>query len=222
MSEQTPCVFISYSHDGEAHRSRILELAQRLRKDGVPTILDRFVPNQSPPERWPRWMLDRLDQATHVLCVCTQTYYRRFRGHEVPGVGKGVDWEGAIITNELYDARSVSHKFIPILFDRLDEQFIPEPLRGQTFYILNSESSYDSLYDAILDQGGIEPHPVGVLRRKQRPTAAPSTFDDESAEAGAAALAVPSKTSGHTSQIATTQLSRHASRVLFGHEAELV
>jgi hypothetical protein len=30
-------------------------------------------------------MLDQLDWAEFVLVVCTETYYRRFRGHEKPG-----------------------------------------------------------------------------------------------------------------------------------------
>jgi len=36
-------VFISYSHDSEPHRERVLALSERLRRDGVETILDRYV-----------------------------------------------------------------------------------------------------------------------------------------------------------------------------------
>lgn len=36
-------VFISYTHDGDDHRKRILRLADRLRADGVEARLDRFV-----------------------------------------------------------------------------------------------------------------------------------------------------------------------------------
>ena len=48
--------------------------------------------NGTPANGWPRWMLDQLDEADSVLVICTETYYRRFRGHELPGKGKGVDW----------------------------------------------------------------------------------------------------------------------------------
>ena len=34
-------VFISYSHDSEAHRKRVLGLSERLRGDGIETILDQ-------------------------------------------------------------------------------------------------------------------------------------------------------------------------------------
>lgn len=170
-----PTVFISYSHDSDAHRERVLGLSERLRIDGIATILDRYV-NGSPPEGWPRWMLNGLDAATQVLCVCTETYYRRFRGQEVPGKGKGVDWEGALITQALYDARSVSNRFVPVLFERTDEPHIPEPLRAQTSYVLDSEAGYQALYDALLNQSGVEPGAVGALRRKPRPTGEPLNF----------------------------------------------
>lgn len=169
-------VFISYSHDSDEHSKRVLTLSERLRVDGVHTIVDHYVKNNSPPGGWPRWMLNGLDEAAHVLCICTETYYRRFRGHEIPGKGKGVDWEGAVITQELYDSCNVSNKFIPVLFEASDQHNIPEPLRMQTRYLLNSKHNYRSLYDVLLDQGGIEPGPVGELQRKPRATGKPLTF----------------------------------------------
>ncbi|MBX9895313.1 MAG: SUMF1/EgtB/PvdO family nonheme iron enzyme [Nitrosomonas sp.] len=175
-------VFISYSHDSEEHRERVLGLSERLRADGIETILDRYVGRGSPPEGWPRWMLNALDAAAQVLCVCTESYYRRFRGHEQPGKGKGVDWEGAVITQELYDTRQVSSKFIPVLFDPTDELHIPEPLRPQTYYVLNNEASYQALYDALLNQSGVEPGAIGALKIKPRAIGQPLTFDAQSPE----------------------------------------
>ena len=140
-----PRVFLSYSHDSNAHRERVLSLSVRLREDGIETFLDQYE-NGTPPRGWPRWMLDRLDEADRVLVICTPTYYRRFRGHEEPGQskgrGKGVDWEGAIITQEIYDARSRTTRFIPVLFDPDDESAVPEPLRGHNHCCLTSEDTY--------------------------------------------------------------------------------
>ena len=75
-------LFISYSHDSDEHRDRVLGLSERLRADGIPTILDRYVEKGSPSEGWPRWMMNGLNAATHVFCVCT-----RFRDH-VPLVAR--------------------------------------------------------------------------------------------------------------------------------------
>ena len=118
-------------------------------------------------------MLNRLDESDRVLLICTPTYYRRFRGHEEPGKGKGVDWEGAVITQEIYDARSATTRFIPVLFDPADEVSIPEPVRGQTRYCLTSESAYQDLYDALLESGGCRGRRAGPAQApgaQARPT----------------------------------------------------
>ncbi len=172
-------VFISYSHDSDAHREGVLALSERLRQDGIETVLDQYV-NGSPEQGWPRWMLDELDAADSVILVCSETYYRRFRGHEVPGRGKGADWEGALVTQELYDLRSRTLKFVPILLSPDAEAWIPEPLRGLTYYTVTSEGSYQDLYDALLDQAGVEPQPVGALKAKSRRTGTALKFDEHS------------------------------------------
>uniref|UniRef100_UPI0025F192E3 toll/interleukin-1 receptor domain-containing protein n=1 Tax=uncultured Thiodictyon sp. TaxID=1846217 RepID=UPI0025F192E3 len=86
-----PQIFLSYSHDSPEHRERVLALSERLRADGIDTRLDQYL-NGTPDETWPRWMLNQLDWADRCLWVCTPTYYRRFRGLEAPGIGRGVDW----------------------------------------------------------------------------------------------------------------------------------
>src|SRR6185436_10745961 len=163
MSEIT--VFISYSHDSDAHRNRVLGLSERLRTDGIATLLDLYIERGSPPEGWPRWMMNGLDAATDVVCVCTETYYRGFRGDGIGTYGKGADWEGALITQALYDSRNRTSRFIPVIFDRADEQYVPEPLRAQTHYLLASEGGYEELYDSLLGQSGAEAGTVGELKR---------------------------------------------------------
>lgn len=170
-------VFISYSHDCDEHRKQVLAFSERLRVDGIKTALDQYV-NGSPQQGWPRWMLDQLDAADFVLVVCTETYYRRFRGHEEPGKGKGVDWEGALITQEIYDTRSSILKFVPVFLSAANEKAIPEPLRSGTHYSLTSEDAYNRLYDFLLGQAGVEPGAVGELKRKSRTSGQPLNFGD--------------------------------------------
>jgi hypothetical protein len=83
-------------------------------------------------------MEDRLEWAQFVLVICTETYQRCFLGREEPDKGKGVDWEGSLITLEMYHARSDTRKFVPVLFDRQDKRFIPGQLPGHTYYLLSS------------------------------------------------------------------------------------
>jgi hypothetical protein len=175
MPSQPPRVFISYSHDSPEHARRVLGLAERLRKDGVDTQLDQCVAG-TPTKGWPRWMLDQLDWAEFVLMVCTETYYRRFRRHQEPGKGKGAEWEGNLITLEVYHAKSRTTKFAPVLFASQDEQFIPEPLSGHTHYVLTSEDNYAKLYDFLTGQAGVTPSELGSLKTLARKPVEPLGF----------------------------------------------
>src|SRR5271165_537001 len=175
MASPPPKVFISYSHDSPEHAQHVLELVERLRKDGVNAQLDQYVAG-TPPEGWPRWMLDQLDWAEFVLVVCTETYYRRFRGHEEPGKGKGADWEGNLVTVEMYNAKSKTTKFVPVYFASQGEQFIPDPLRGQTHYLLNSEENYAKLYGFLTGQAGVTPSELGSLKTLARTAVEPLKF----------------------------------------------
>jgi hypothetical protein len=201
----TITVFISYSHDSEGHRERVLALSERLRVDGIETLLDQYV-NGTPEEGWPRWMVNQLDAADFVLVVCTETYYRRFRGREVPGKGKGVDWEGALITSDLCSTRSRTLKFVPVFLSSVVEENIPEPLRSGTHYALTSEEVYQRLYDFLLQQAGVEPSPVGTPKTRTRQRGTALTFDDAT-----------------TSAVRPTDISRimkYAPSDLIGREAE--
>ena len=102
-------VFISYSHDSDVHREKVLALSERLRVDGIETLLDQYV-NGAPEQGWPRWMMDEIEDADYVIVVATKTYNRRFRGREAPGKGKGAQWEGAIITTA--PVRNRSHEYV--------------------------------------------------------------------------------------------------------------
>lgn len=176
-----PKVFLSYSHDDDNHRSRSLRLAERLRRDGFDTMIDHYVEG-NPPQGWPRWMLDQIDWADYILLICTETYYRRFRGHEAPNVGKGGDWEGAIITNELYAKRSISSRFVPVLFNSTDLGYIPEPVRSFSFHVLDSEEAYQRLTDSLAGVAGIQPAELGPPPARERKTGSPLTFEERSPE----------------------------------------
>jgi hypothetical protein len=177
MAPLPPRVFISYSHDSTQHKDLVLGFAQRLRKDGVDAQIDQYVAGR-PQGGWPRWMLDKLDWADFVLLICTETYYRRFRGHEDPGTGKGVDWEGQLITFEMYHAKSLTAKFVPVVFHSGDKEFIPEPLSDQ-FYLLDSEEHYQELYGFLTGQAGVPLPELGPAKEVARKEVEPLTFDGE-------------------------------------------
>jgi hypothetical protein len=190
-----PKVFISYSHDSVEHEQRVLALAERLRSDGVEAQLDQYV-GGTPQEGWPRWMLDRLDWADFVVVVCTETYYRRFRGHEEPTKGKGADWEGNLITLEMYHSRSRTTKFVPVLFDLEDDQFIPEPLSGHTHYLLDSVEDYAKLYAFLTGEAGVRPGGLGLLKAFVQKPVKPLRFHVSGTSAPMRKIFVSSSTKG--------------------------
>jgi tetratricopeptide (TPR) repeat protein len=153
-----PKVFISYSHDTAEHKDRVLALSDRLRDDGVDCYIDQY--EQSPAEGWPLWCEKQVEAADFVLVVCTETYLRRFRKEEKPKVGRGVTWEGHIITQELYNAQGKNTNFIPITFE--DGEFVPLPLQSATLYRLLE--GYEGLYRRLTDQPAIKAGPVGAVK----------------------------------------------------------
>lgn len=155
-------VFISYAHQAESHNERVFELSETLRSEGIDCSIDQY--ELSPPEGWPRWTRNQIQQAEFVLVVCTETYKRRFEGSEPFGRGPGSKWEGAIITQELYDSEGRNTKFIPIVFDPEDVEHIPTEMRGGTYYVLNSETEYDDLYRHLTNQPKAVKRELGRLR----------------------------------------------------------
>ena len=45
-----------------------------------------------------------------------------------------VKWEGAVLTQELYEAEAKNKKFIPVVFSFEDVDHIPVVLKGATYY----------------------------------------------------------------------------------------
>ncbi len=158
-----PRVFISYSHDSREHGDRVLALSQRLRSDGIETILDQYL--TSPSEGWPRWMDRQIRDAHFVLMICSATYFRRVMGDEEAGKGLGIRWEGHLIYQYAYDAGASTRKFVPILFADGDPANIPMPIKGVSHYRVDSEDGYDDLYRHLTGQPRADPAALGPIRR---------------------------------------------------------
>ena len=141
MAPNPPKVLISYSHDSPEHAQHVLELANRLREDGIDCTIDQYV--VPPAEGWPRWMDKQIRDSDFVVMVCTETYYERIMGEAEPGKGLGVRWEGRLIYQAIYRAESMNAKFIPILFEAGDSSHIPGPVGDAGFYLVQTERGYE-------------------------------------------------------------------------------
>ncbi|HEX6184229.1 MAG TPA: tetratricopeptide repeat protein [Pyrinomonadaceae bacterium] len=155
-------VFISYSHDSDGHMDRVLWLSDKLRLEGVDCEIDQY--ETSPPGGWPRWTRNKITAADYVLIVCTQAYGSRYEATEKKGVGAGAKWEGAIVTQQIYEAEGTAHKFIPVTFSAEDVKTIPLELRGSPFYVLDSERGYEALYRRLTGQPEVIKQQLGKPR----------------------------------------------------------
>ncbi|MFT5465712.1 MAG: WD40 repeat protein [Verrucomicrobiales bacterium] len=140
-------VLISYSHDSDEHRKLVLGLSNRLRtNEGIDALIDQYFESPCPKEGWPDWMIKQINEANFVVLVCTESYYNRFHNlEEDADVGRGVRWEAVISTNELYDQKNESTKFIPVVFRDEDQKHAPQPLRGRSIYNVDTADGFELL-----------------------------------------------------------------------------
>jgi tetratricopeptide (TPR) repeat protein len=148
-------VFISYSHDSPEHSERVLRFADALRALGIDAELDRY--HQRPSQGWPAWCEEQLrpQVSSHVLMICTQTYHERVQNQVAADEGRGVFWEGRIIHNYVYGAKS-NQRFIPVLFEGTTEEHIPITIRNDGHYRISqfdlTDPGYEALYRDLTEQ----------------------------------------------------------------------
>jgi hypothetical protein len=107
VTTTVPKVFISYSHDDQAHKKWVLELAQRLRNSGVDAILDQF--RVSLGEDLGSFMEKSVAESDRIIMVCSDTYVTKAND----GLG-GVGYEKMIMTAE-YMNQIDTKKVIPLI-----------------------------------------------------------------------------------------------------------
>ena len=146
-AKNTEKVFISYSWDSPEHCDSVLNLANKLRKEGVDAEIDQY--EECPKEGWPLLMQNQINNATYVLIVCTETYLKRVEKREEKGNGLGVTWEASLIYQLLYEQQGFNTKFIPIIFKESDFDNIPLPLKNTTIYNLENNKDYNKLYGRL-------------------------------------------------------------------------
>jgi hypothetical protein len=125
-----PIVFISHAHESEPFRESVRQLTKWLEGEGCQVLTDHTHRHRPPPEGWQAWMLRCVRDADTVLVVCSPKYRARFEKTAPLGSGQGVTYEGAILTQDIYDASMRNEKFYPILPDDGAYDDIPTALRA--------------------------------------------------------------------------------------------
>lgn len=160
--QENPIVFISYSQDSLSFADQVLSFANKLRREGIDAILDQY--EEAPSEGWPRWMENSINRADYVIVIGSKGYYDKIYGNVELGKGRGVKWEGNLIYQKLYMSDTMNNKYIPVVFDESDLEYIPIPLQGSTYYNISNENGYDRLYWRLRGINTKEKPPLGKLR----------------------------------------------------------
>ncbi|WP_448700863.1 toll/interleukin-1 receptor domain-containing protein [Mucilaginibacter sp. AW1-3] len=131
-----PVVFISYTWDSEVHKEWVLNLANRLIKDGIVVLLDVF--ELKPGRNMPHFMERAIAKADKVLVIFTPGYKEKADNRK-----GGAGYEYSIMNTELYQNQTNNEKIIPILRD--GDQFNSIPTFMRQFIHLNMCESQDFL-----------------------------------------------------------------------------
>jgi RNA polymerase primary sigma factor len=144
-------IFISYSHDSDSHKSKVLKLADKLNKEGLNCDIDLYY--QNPIEGWPKWIINMINKSDFVIIVFSRGYYEKLdRYFFESNIGKGVVFEMSYILQELYSNKTVNKKFIPIVFESKHEKYITKVFNPYTYYNLSSNEGYLMLYRHLTGQ----------------------------------------------------------------------
>lgn len=139
-SQEAPKVFISYSWDNEEHEKWILELATKLRENGVDAILDKWDlgPLGKP---LPNFMETSISKSQRVICVMTPNYKKK-----TDNLAGGVGYEYSIISGEIFTDDINTSKFIPLFRNGTDADAIPTILKGRKYVDMRDDSKFEDKF----------------------------------------------------------------------------
>jgi hypothetical protein len=142
----SPKVFVSYSHDSEAHKARVRDFVARLRGEGIVVLYDEDVANVGGPnEGWPRWCERQIGECDYILACCTAMFHERFDGRQQAATGRGVAWEAHSVRQYLYDNPDANQKVRPLILAETDLVYVPNALRSFHIFLATHDESYAQL-----------------------------------------------------------------------------
>jgi hypothetical protein len=136
-----PKVFISYSHDNLEHKKWVLDLAIRMRNNGIDAIIDQW--ELKPGDDLPHFMEKNLDSADSILMICSENYVLKAN----QGKG-GVGYEKMIITSNLL-SNIDENKIIPII-KQDGGNLVPTFLKTKLYINFSKKDDYEFSFDELI------------------------------------------------------------------------
>ena len=162
-----PKVFISYSHDSEAHKRWVLEIGTKLRHKGVDAILDQW--DLGLGGDLTLFIEHGIRDSDRVLVICTDSYVRKANAGE-----GGVGYERMIVTAQLAQNLG-TNKLIPIIRQASGEEKTPTFLGTRVYADFREENQFDTEFNNLL-------HELYGVSVEERPPLGESPFPQLSSE----------------------------------------
>jgi len=166
----TPRVFLSYSHDSEAHKVWVRQLAERLVASGVEVTLDQW--DLKPGMDVVLFGETAIRKADRVLMVCSPTYVRKA---EQPRSGTGQE---CLIVSAHMARQADTRKFIPLLRqpelqplpqEQPDQKVIPDFLGPRLWVDFRDDAGFEQSLKELL-------HELFEVPRYQKPALGVNPF----------------------------------------------
>ncbi|MFC0533306.1 effector-associated domain 2-containing protein [Phytohabitans kaempferiae] len=156
-------VFVSYAHESPAHIEQVRQLWTLLLENGVDARLD--LPATAERQDWPLWMMEQLRHADYVVVVASPAYRRRADGEAAADEGRGVQFEGALLREQLYaDRPTWTRKILPVILPGQSEDGIPiflGPATGTSYPVKElSATGLEELVRVITGQPAVVAPPL--------------------------------------------------------------
>ena len=150
MEEQTPTsavrAFVSYSWSTSTHEAWVINLASRLREDGVDVILDKWDLKQGHDAN--QFMESMVTDPTvsKVMMVCDKLYVEKANSR-----AGGVGIESQIISPELY-GKGAQDKYAALMTDEDEDgnAHVPIFYKGRIFVDFRSADKFEEKYEELL------------------------------------------------------------------------
>lgn len=136
-----PKVFISYSHDNLEHKKWVLDLAIRMRNNGIDAIIDQW--ELKPGDDLPHFMETHLASSDKIIMICSEKYVEKANS----GKG-GVGYEKMIITSSLL--RNIDEiKVIPVI-KQISTNQVPTFLKTKLYIDFSKNDDYEYGFDELI------------------------------------------------------------------------
>jgi hypothetical protein len=156
-----PIVFVSYAHDSTEHKDLVLAFATFLRvRIGLDAKLDQWDDNVR--RDWALWATTSLREADFVIVVASPEYRKRADGQAAAHVGRGSQFEAAILRNALTeDLGAATERILPVVLPGGSVDDIPTFLNPHsTTHFKIGGFTRDGVAELLAAITGIGAHPL--------------------------------------------------------------